>query len=86
MLTFGYMDSHDVMDELHLISLDGRPLDVDEATFLLGRETVASIPEGEMPRWREQLFVVLNRGAASASRFYGLPSRQVFELGTHVDI
>ena len=28
-----------------------------------------------MPRWREQLFVVLNRGAASASRFYHLPSR-----------
>ena len=62
------------------------PLDVDDATFFIGRETVASIPEGEMPRWREHLFVVLNRGAASASRFYQLPSKQVFEVGTQVDI
>ena len=39
-----------------------------------------------MPRWREQLFVVLNRGAGSASRFYHLPSPQVFEVGTQVEI
>ena len=76
------MDAHDVIDELRRVQLDGGPLDVDDATFFIGRETVASIPEGEMPRWREHLFVVLNRGSASASRFYNLPSRQVFEVGT----
>jgi KUP system potassium uptake protein len=85
-LTFGYMDSHDVVDELSRIRLDGRALDLDDVTFFIGRETVTSIPEGEMPRWREQLFVVLNRGAASASRFYRLPSQRVFEVGTQVEI
>jgi KUP system potassium uptake protein len=85
-LTFGYMEPHDVLDELRRLRIDGRRLDIDEATFFIGRETVASIPEGEMPRWREQLFVVLNRGAASASRFYHLPSQQVFEVGTQVEI
>jgi len=39
-----------------------------------------------MPRWREELFVMLHRGAASASRFYHLPSTQVFEVGTQVEI
>jgi KUP system potassium uptake protein len=85
-LTFGYMDEHDVMDELRRLRLDGRALDVDDATFFIGRETVASIPRGDMARWREHLFVVLNRGAASASRFYHLPSQQVFEVGTQVEI
>lgn len=85
-LTFGYMETPDVLTELRRVCLDDRSLQVDEATFFIGRETVASIPEGEMPAWREQLFVVLNRGAASASRFYHLPSRQVFEVGTQVDI
>ncbi len=47
---------------------------------------MSSIPEGEMPRWREELFIVLNRGAASASRFFNLPSKQVFEVGTQVEI
>jgi KUP system potassium uptake protein len=85
-LTFGYMDHHDVVGELRQASLAGRPLDIDDATFFLGRETVESIPEGEMPRWREELYVVLHRGAESAARFYDLPSHQVFEVGTQVEI
>ena len=52
------------------VQLDGDRSTSTTATFFIGRETVSSIPAGEMPRWREQLFVVLNRGSASASRFY----------------
>jgi len=85
-LTFGYMDEFDVVAELRQVRLDGHAVDVDQATFFIGRETVASIPAGQMPRWREHLFVVLNRGSASASRFFRLPSEQVFEVGTHVEI
>jgi KUP system potassium uptake protein len=85
-VTFGYLDEPDVISELRQTRLDDEPLDVDNATFFIGRETVTSIPEGEMPRWREHLFIVLNRGAASASRFYHLPSSQVFEVGTQVEI
>jgi len=85
-LTFGYMDAHDVVSELRRVRLDGVPLDVDGATFFLGRETVASIPEGEMSQWREELYMVLHRGAESAARFYQLPSQQVFEVGTQVEI
>ena len=85
-VTLGYMDEHDVMAELRQLRLDGHPLDLDDATFFIGRETVSSIPEGEMPRWREELFVVLNRGSGSASRFYKLPSQKVFEVGTQVEI
>ncbi len=55
-------------------------------TYFLGRESVAVDPEGEMPRWREQLFVVLHRGADSAARFFHLPSHRVFEVGTQVEI
>jgi KUP system potassium uptake protein len=85
-LTFGYMDRPDVPEELRHVHLDGQPVDVDGATFFLGRESVESIPEGELPRWREHLFVVLHRGAASAARFYCLPSQQVFEVGSRVEI
>jgi KUP system potassium uptake protein len=85
-LTFGYMDEHDVHGELHHVRLDGVPVDADAATYFLGRESVASIPAGEMPRWREHLFVVLHRGAANASRFYNLPSPQVYEVGVQVEI
>jgi KUP system potassium uptake protein len=85
-VTFGYLDEPDVVAELRRARLANGPLDVEHATFFIGRESVASIPEGEMPRWREQLFVMLHRGAASASRFYHLTSSQVYEVGTQVDI
>jgi len=85
-LTFGFIEEPDVVAELRGLRLGDLTLDPDEATFFIGRETVASTPGGDMPAWREQLFVVLNRGSASAARFYGLPSKQVFEVGTQVDI
>jgi K+ transporter len=34
----------------------------------------------------EHLFVLLNRGADSASRFFNLPGDQVFEVGSQVEI
>jgi KUP system potassium uptake protein len=85
-IAFGYIDEPDVLAELRRAQLESGPLDADGATFFIGRESVSSIPEGEMARWREQLFVMLHRGAASASRFYHLPSAQVFEVGTQVEI
>jgi KUP system potassium uptake protein len=85
-MAFGYIDEPDVLAELRRAQLESGPLDADGATFFIGRESVSSIPEGEMARWREQLFVMLHRGAASASRFYHLPSAQVFEVGTQVEI
>ncbi|MBA3289799.1 MAG: potassium transporter Kup [Acidimicrobiia bacterium] len=85
-LTFGFMEEPDVLGELRDVKLGGVPVDPDTATFFIGRETVTSTPAHTMPVWREQLFVLLNRGAASASRFYNLPSKQVFEVGTQVDI
>jgi K+ transporter len=35
---------------------------------------------------REQIFVLQNRTAASAARFFSLPARQVFEVGTTIEI
>ena len=86
-LTFGFADEPDVLADLTRVELEpGRGVDLDTATFFIGRETVTSSPHHTMAKWREELFVLLNRGAASASRFYRLPSKQVFEVGTQVDI
>jgi KUP system potassium uptake protein len=85
-LNYGYLDEPDVLGALDGLRLGDAVLRGEEITFFIGRETVTSTPEGEMPQWQEQLFVVLNRGAASAARFYNLPANQVFEVGTQVDI
>ena len=39
-----------------------------------------------MNPWLEHLFVLLNRGADSAGRFFNLPNDKIFEVGSHVEI
>lgn len=87
-LRFGYMEAPDVQDALLRMSL---PPDVvlgpaQHITYFLGKESVESGTTGGMHPWREQLFVLLDRGAASAARFFQLPPDQVVEVGTHVVI
>jgi KUP system potassium uptake protein len=47
---------------------------------------VVSTPMRHMHPIREQIFVMQNRTAASAARFFHLPSSRVFEVGTTVEI
>ena len=46
---------------------------------------IATDIEGMHP-WREHLFVLLDRGADSAARFFDLPADCVVTVGTHVEI
>ncbi len=85
-LRYGFMDEPDIPAALSLIKLDGVPLVADDITYFLGRETVTAGQTPGMHPAREELFVLLNRGAASAARFFHLPPNQVFEVGTQVEI
>jgi KUP system potassium uptake protein len=85
-LTFGYMDNPDVHTELGGVSAAGLTLNPASLSYFLGRETVVSTPIHHMAAWREHLFVMQNRTAASAARFFSLPSNRVFEVGTTIEI
>jgi KUP system potassium uptake protein len=86
-LRFGFMEEADVPEALTTIKLPGgRIIDLDDTTYFIGRESVIAGKVPGMNPLREQLFVVLNRGADSASRFFNLPPDRVFEVGSHVEI
>ena len=86
-LLFGFMDEPDVPDALATMdAIPGFQFDLGTTTFFLGREAVGAGKAPGMHPWREELFVLLNRGAASASRFFNLPPDRVFEVGTQVEI
>jgi KUP system potassium uptake protein len=85
-LRFGFMDEADVPAALADILVAGCPLDPEELTYFIGRESVIAGKVPGMHPLREELFVLLNRGAASASRFFNLPPERVYEVGSHVEI
>lgn len=85
-ITFGFMDDPDVPAALAHLRLPGTEFDPDDVTYVIGRETVEATAAPGMAPWREHLFALLNRSAASASRFFALPPDRVLEVGTHVEI
>ncbi len=85
-LRFGFLDGPDVPAALDGLEVGGITFDPAEATYFLGRETVTASDLPGMHPLREELFVLLNRGAANAARFFELPPDQVFEVGTQVEI
>ena len=84
-LRFGFMEEPDVPRALAALPLPVA-LDPDQVTYFLGREAVYSGRAPGMHPALEQLFVLLHRGADSASRFFHLPDDRVFEVGTRVEI
>ena len=89
LLRFGFMEEPDVpaaLATLNDIGIVGLHVDIDDITYFIGRESIIAGKVPGMHPLREQLFVVLNRGADSASRFFNLPPDRVFEVGSRVEI
>jgi KUP system potassium uptake protein len=85
-LEFGFMEDPDVPAALATIDERGLEFDADDVTYFIGRESIISGKAPGMHPLLEHLFVWLNRGADSASRFFNLPTDRVFEVGSRVEI
>ena len=85
-ITFGFMDEPDVPAVLSAIEFPSREFDINDVTYFLGRESVTAGNLPGMHPLRDELFVLLHRGAASAARFYHLPPGQVIEVGAQVEL
>jgi KUP system potassium uptake protein len=86
LLRFGFMEEPDVVAALTDMQTPRLDFDVDSATFFIGHESIIAGKAPGMHPLREQLFVILNRGADSASRFFNLPPDRIFEVGSQVEI
>jgi KUP system potassium uptake protein len=85
-IRYGFMEEPNVPAALLDLEVPGFRFDLDDTTFFLGRESVTPSSLPGMQPWREELFAVMNRSAASAARFFRLPADRVFEVGTQVEI
>ena len=86
LLRYGFMEEPDVVAALGDIHIRGLDFDVSTATFFIGHESIIAGKAPGMHPAREHLFVLLNRGADSASRFFKLPNDRIFEVGSQVEI
>lgn len=81
---YGYKDEPDIPAALALCAEVGLPIEMMDASFFLGRETLIPKLNSEMAYWRELLFVAMFRNAGSATAYFRIPSNRVVELGAQI--
>jgi KUP system potassium uptake protein len=59
---------------------------VQETTFVLGRETILPSNIPGMSLWREKIFAIMSRNAQRPTAFFKIPPNQVIEVGIQVEI
>jgi KUP system potassium uptake protein len=85
-LQYGFMEDPNVPEVLLAARERGLPLDVEDVTYFLGRETIIVTRRKGMAIWREKLFVLMTRNAVRATAFFRLPPERVVELGVQVEM
>jgi KUP system potassium uptake protein len=88
-LHYGFMQYPTLYEGLVLACTQGKlpGIDLTDITYYIGRETI--IPREDIPGmwvWREALFAFLQRNAERSAAFFGVPTRQVVEFGTEIEI
>jgi KUP system potassium uptake protein len=83
---YGFMEDPDVPEALGRVRELGVPIDPDDVTYFLGRETIVVSSRQGMAIWREKLFVLMARNAVRATAFFKLPPERVVELGVQVEM
>jgi KUP system potassium uptake protein len=89
-LHYGFMQYPTVYEGLKLACQQAklpRTINLSNITYYIGRETI--IPREDIPGmwvWREAVFAFLQRNAARTAAFFDVPTGQVVEFGTEIEI
>ena len=85
-LRYGFIEQPDVPVGLREGGAAAMDLHLDDATFILGAESITVTDRPGMARWREEIFALLQRNATPAAAYFGLPPDHTISISTLVEI
>lgn len=88
-LHFGFMQYPTISEGLELACAQGKltGINLADVSYFIGRETIVPTEKVEgMAVWRETVFAFLQRNAERTAAFFGVPTKQVVEFGTEIEI
>jgi KUP system potassium uptake protein len=83
-LTFGFMETPNVVKALTASRKLGLKFDIMKTSFFLSRRSVVPSDRSGMPLWQDHLFIFLVRNSTNATDFFHIPSGRAVELGNQV--
>lgn len=84
-IRFGFFEKPDVAGAL-AADPDDFPIDMARTSFFLGRELPVPTINPRLNFWQAPLYAFLTRNAVSAPEYYLIPTENVVELGTRVEL
>ncbi|MGA0607015.1 potassium transporter Kup [Phenylobacterium sp. VNQ135] len=85
-LTFGYMETPDIMEGLALARAKGLTFDIMKTSFFVSRRSLVLRPRSGLAQVQDRLFAYLLRNAERAADYFRVPPSRVVELGAQVSI
>ncbi|MGU3663439.1 potassium transporter Kup, partial [Methylobacterium sp. A49B] len=88
-LRYGFMQTASIPEGLQCAVASGLlpPEYLEDMTYFVGHEVVIPSPSNPgMATWREGLFAFMKRNAERTGAHFGLPTRQIVEVGTEIEI
>lgn len=85
-LHYGFKNDIDIPRALQQVRGHGCDLEPMTTSYFLSRDVVVPTIGHGMAPWREKLFAQMHHNAGAAADFLNLPSNQVVELGSKVEI
>lgn len=83
---YGYMDTTDIPEALQILNKKFIAIDLENAIYFLGRESVVVTKHTGMSPFRETVFEYLGRNSARITSYFNLPYNKVFEIGSRIKL
>jgi KUP system potassium uptake protein len=83
-LTYGFMETPDVIKGLELCRKRGLNIEPASTSFFLSRRTLRTTSRSQMGRLQERLFIWLAGSAEDATAYFQIPPDRVVEIGTQI--
>jgi KUP system potassium uptake protein len=85
-MTFGYMETPNILKGVAACRRQGLAFDIMSTSFFLSRRALKASPHSGMPMWQDKLFIALAGSADSATDYFHIPAERVVEIGAQVTI
>lgn len=83
---YGFMETPKMKHILEACRQRDIHFNVQDTTFVLGRETILPSTIPGMSLWRERIFALMSRNAQRPTAFFKIPPNQVIEVGIQIEI
>ncbi len=83
-LLYGYLEQPNVPKEVEKLNLGKLVIDVDQVSFIIGKESLYATDFPGMAIWREKIFSLVSKNEISASDYFQLPKDRVVEIGVQI--